>query len=130
MALPAERRLRRGADITAAVRRGSRARSGGLVVHGLARDHAPDQERLLAGASGPRIAFVAPRAVGNAVVRNRTRRRLQAHLNDLVGSGVLTDDVDLVLRLLPASATTDQPELGRQLRSALRRLGVLDDERS
>ena len=80
--------------------------------------------------TGPRIAFVAPRTVGNAVVRNRTRRRLQAHLTDLVRCGALTDDVDLVLRLLPASAAADQPELGRQLRSALRRLGVLADERS
>lgn len=132
MALPAERRLRRGADITAAVRRGGRARSGGLVVHGLTRGQPVDTvaARPVAAATGARIAFVAPRTVGNAVVRNRTRRRLQAQLVELVAAGALTADVDLVLRLLPASAQADQPELGRQLRAALRRLGVLDDERS
>lgn len=121
MGLPAERRLRRGADITTVVRRGSRARNGGLVVHGLARP-------VSTAAVGPRVAFVAPRTVGIAVRRNRVRRRLQAQVEDLVRAGALTADVDLVLRLLPASVDTDSLELGRQLRAALRRLGVLTDE--
>ena len=121
--LPAERRLRRAADITAVVRRGSRARSGGLVVHGLRR--ADD-----VGARGPRVAFVAPRTVGDAVVRNRTRRRLQAHVYDLHRAGALHTDVDLVLRLLPASTGYDHDALGAQLRRGLQRLGVLTDERS
>ncbi|WP_380164246.1 ribonuclease P protein component [Jannaschia sp. R86511] len=164
MALPADRRLRRGADITAAVRRGSRARSGGLVVHGLRRAPvAPGPTRdapaaagttgttLSSGSTasavtsvtrrepggtgstqvrGPRIAFVAPRAVGSAVRRNRTRRRLQAHLTGLVAGGALSADVDLVLRLLPASTDADSAALGHQLDQALRRLGVLTDERA
>ena len=121
VALPAERRLRRGADITAVVRRGRRARSGGLVVHGLRRSGGT--------ARGPRIAFVAPRTVGTAVVRNRTRRRLQAHLVDLVRDGALHVDVDVVVRLLPASGTSTAPELGHQVRAALGRLGVLVDGR-
>ena len=60
--------------------------------------------------------------------RNRTRRRLQAQLTELVAAGELVADVDLVLRLLPASAGSESVELGRQLRAALRRLGVLADE--
>ena len=67
--------------------------------------------------------------MGTAVVRNRVRRRVQAHVVDLVRAGALTADVDLVVRLLPASGGADHAELGRQLRSTLRRLGVLDDER-
>ncbi len=74
------------------------------------------------------MAFVAPRTVGNAVRRNRTRRRLQAELDELFSTDALTADVDLVLRLLPASAGSESAVLGRQLRAALRRLGVLTDE--
>jgi len=119
--LPAERRLRRGADITAVVRGGSRARSGGLVVHALHReDDTP--------ARGPRVAFIAPRTVGNAVVRNRTRRRLQSHVHDLNRAGALGAEVDLVLRLLPAGAGSDHDALGVQLRRGLQRLGVLTGE--
>lgn len=120
MGLPVERRLRRGADITAVVRRGHRARSGGLVVHAAHRGSGG------AGApTGPRLAFVAPRTVGPAVVRNRTRRRLQEHLRALHTDGALVADVDLVVRLLPGAATEASDELGRQLRATLRRLGVL-----
>ncbi len=37
-------------------------------------------------ASPPRFAFAIPRSVGNAVVRNRIRRRIRAILADLAGS--------------------------------------------
>lgn len=116
--LPADRRLRRSQDITAVVRRGRRARSGGLVVHVAGRDPAP-------GVQGPRLAFVAPRTVGPAVVRNRVRRRLQEQLRALHRDGALVGDVDLVVRLLPGAAGAASPELGEQLRSTLRRLKVL-----
>jgi ribonuclease P protein component len=120
MGLPVAMRLRRGPDITATVRGGRRARVGGLVVHGLRR--APGQD---AGATGPRVAFVAPRAVGTAVVRNRTRRRVQAHLQALVATGTLPDEVDLVVRLLPSAGEDSYEDLGRSLHQALSRLGVL-----
>lgn len=136
MALPAERRLRRGGDITAVLRRGRRARSGALVVHALRRPDAAPASPAAAGAarrpalpSGPRVAFVAPRTVGTAVVRNRTRRRLQAHVVDLGREGALHADVDLVLRLLPDSGSASATELGRALRSALDRLGLVSDGR-
>ena len=120
MGLPVAMRLRRGPDITAAVRGGRRARVGGLVVHCLHR--APGQD---GGATGPRVAFVAPRTVGTAVVRNRTRRRVQAHLQALVATGTLPDDLDLVVRLLPSAGQETFEELGRQLHQSLSRLGVL-----
>lgn len=65
----------------------------------------------------PRVGFVVSKAVGNAVVRNRTKRRLRAsmagHL-DRVGAGW-----DLVVRANPAAADATWVELddalGRQL---------------
>lgn len=122
MGLPVERRLRRGADVTAVVRGGRRARAGGLVVHGAHRSLEGPATELL----GPRIAFVAPRTVGTAVVRNRTRRRVQAQLTSLCSVGDLAADVDLVVRLLPAATGASSRELREQLRTALGRLGVLN----
>ena len=99
--LPAHQRLRRGSEITAVVRRGRRARAGGLVVHSLARSDGPALSDLAEpGASrGPRVAFVAPRACGPAVRRNRTRRRVQEALRTLVSDGVVGAD-DLVVRFV------------------------------
>ena len=54
-------------------RRGRRARSGPVVLTMLAPD--PTETDL-----PPRLAFAVPRAVGPAVVRNRLRRRIRAHL--------------------------------------------------
>jgi ribonuclease P protein component len=77
---------------------------------------------LLATATdgGPRAGVVVGRAVGGAVIRNRVRRRIRAHLAvqlPSVPSGTL-----LVVRALPASALTSYDELGNQLASALRKL--------
>ena len=60
------------------------------------------------------------RTVGNAVVRNKVRRRLRAQLAEhlpAVAPGSL-----LVVRALPASATATYADLGSQLSSALRKL--------
>lgn len=69
--------------------------------------------------TGPRVGFVVSRAVGNAVVRNRVKRRLRhlarEHLRSLPGSAVL------VVRALPAAADASGPELARDLESCLRR---------
>ena len=138
MGLPAEQRLRRGPDITAAVRRGRRVRAGGLVVHGLRRP-GPDPAGAVAGGGhpdaaavrvapspgrGPRVAFVAPRTCGPAVRRNRTRRRVQELLRGMAAAGTLTADVDLVVRLLPEATSAGSVELAGWLGTALRRLGA------
>jgi len=58
--------LRSRSDIGRVRRKGIRRRAGGITVFA-----APG------GSDGPRIAFVASRAVGPAVLRNRARRRLR-----------------------------------------------------
>jgi ribonuclease P protein component len=57
-------------------RRGRRARNGAVVLTMLAPD--PTEIDL-----PPRLAFAVPRAVGPAVVRNRLRRRIRAHLQQV-----------------------------------------------
>jgi ribonuclease P protein component len=114
--LPPELRLRRSADITAVVRRGRRARVGPLLLH-----VAP----ATAGDGPLRLATVTPRAVGNAVVRNRARRRVQAAALDLVRERAALTPSDVVVRFLPGSGDADAVRLRGSLARGLERLGVL-----
>jgi ribonuclease P protein component len=61
----------------------------------------------------PRVGFVVSKAVGGAVVRNRTRRRLRA----LVASRLdrFPDGVDVVVRAHPPAAAASSAELARAL---------------
>lgn len=109
--LPAAHRMRRSKDIDRTVRRGVRAGRSRLVVHLV-----PGPEH---GGDAPvTVAFAVSRTVGNAVTRNRVRRRLRhlvaARLPSLpAGAGV-------VVRALPPAADASSAELGADLDSAVR----------
>jgi ribonuclease P protein component len=106
--LPAKSRLRRRSDFTAAVRRGSRSGRKLLTGHLLVP---------AAGAVGedrpPRAGFVVSRAVGNAVVRNRVRRRLRVLVREFLSS--LPRGSLLVVRAHPQAATANQADLAAEL---------------
>ena len=68
------------------------------------------------------MGFVVSRAVGDAVTRNRVKRRLRHLARDRVGS--LPYGSVLVVRALPAAALASYPELARDLDATLRRLDV------
>jgi len=102
--LPARHRLRNSADF-AAVLRGARgsggARSGSrlIVVHANSTDARAGQP--------PRVGLVVSKAVGNAVVRNRTKRILRAQMSSRIGQ--LPAGLDVVIRAkpdLPGTPTT------------------------
>ncbi|MFI5936107.1 ribonuclease P protein component [Actinoplanes sp. NPDC051494] len=107
--LAAAQRLRRSSEFAVAIRNGRRSGRGTVVVHLLVDEPAQ--------ASEARAGFVVSKAVGNAVVRNKVRRRLrhlvQARLADLPAGAAL------VVRALPASATASSETLGADLDSAL-----------
>lgn len=114
--LPVAHRVTDAASFREATRRGRRAAVETLVAHLLppAADVPSDQ------AHPPRVGFVVSKTVGNAVVRNRVRRRLRhlaAARMDVLPAGSL-----LVLRALPPSAVASSARLGRDLDRALRRL--------
>jgi ribonuclease P protein component len=81
--MPIER-LRRRADFLAAARAGRKAATGSLVLQARRRDADRQEERV-------RIGFTVSRKVGNAVERNRVRRRLREavrlYAQDLVRAG-------------------------------------------
>jgi ribonuclease P protein component len=68
----------------------------------------------------PRVGFVVSKAVGNAAVRNKVKRRLRhqarEHVPTLPGSAVL------VIRALPAAAAASYEELGSDLARCLQRV--------
>ncbi len=75
----------------------------------------------------PRVGLVVSKAVGNAVVRHRVSRRLRH-----VAAEFLTDlpyGTDVVLRARPAASAASSRELAADVRSGLRRLGVLAGSR-
>jgi ribonuclease P protein component len=106
-------RLKRRAEFLLLAAKGRKAPMPGLVLQALRR-----------GDAGPaRLGFTVTKRVGNAVVRNRTRRRLKeaARLNlaeqPLVG-------VDLVLIGREATRGRDFSALREDLRRALAKVGV------
>jgi ribonuclease P protein component len=107
--LAAAQRLRRSTDFAAAVRGGRRAGRGTVVVHLLVDE--PAQPFTA------RAGFVVSKAVGNAVVRNRVRRRLRHLVRDRLDA--LPAGSSLVVRALPAAAGASSGTLGSDLDAAL-----------
>lgn len=117
--LPAAHRMRRSADFERTVRSGVRAGRNTLVVHLVTRtDPGP----------GPAVGFVVSKGVGNAVTRNRVKRRLRALTTERIS--VLPADADLVVRALGPAATADYATLGQELDGALRTVGRRRAERA
>lgn len=101
--LPARHRLREQADFTSVLRGpgGVRVGSRQLVVHARrspARTDCP-----------PRVGFVVSKAVGGAVVRNRTKRRLREIMRTHLGE--LPAGTDVVVRANPPAAQATFAEL-------------------
>jgi len=113
--LPAAHRLVDSDTFRLAVRSGRRAGSPTLVVH-LWVD--PSE------ANGPvQVGFTVSNAVGNAVTRNRVKRRLR-HLTreHLPALEELSGRAALVVRALPASAEASYADLGADLTRSLGRV--------
>jgi ribonuclease P protein component len=65
----------------------------------------------------PRVGFVVSKAVGGAVVRNRTKRRLRALVHQRLNQ--VPAGTDLVIRANPLAAQASSQELGRDLDALL-----------
>ena len=107
-------RLKRRADFlrVAAARR--KWAAPGLILQAAPQ---PDSESTEAEI---RVGFTASRKVGNAVKRNRARRRLKALVREMIAADA---DPGLDLVLIARTATVDRPfdELRRDLRQSLQR---------
>jgi len=95
------------ADFRAAVRRGRRASTPSAVYYRLATDPV----------APVRFGVIVSKAVGNAVDRNRVRRRLKALGRGLVDAGHRGEDV--VIRVLPGSAQESWDSLSADMHAVL-----------
>jgi len=106
-------RLKHRADFLRVAAKGRKAPVHGLVLQALAR---PD--------AGPaRIGFTVTKKIGNAVARNRARRRLKEAAR-MVLRGQDVSGVDLVLIGRDATGKRPFPDLLDDLRRALAKTGV------
>ncbi|WP_433127940.1 ribonuclease P protein component [Micromonospora sp. CA-240977] len=125
--LAAAQRLRRSTDFAAAVRGGRRVGRGAVVVHltvpviadpSISTVSEPVRDNSAEQSSVPsRAGFVVSKAVGNAVTRNRVKRRLRALVRDRLTA--LPAGSTLVVRALPAAADASYPRLATDLDAAI-----------
>ena len=105
-----ERRLRKSREF-AAVRRGGRSWVDRVLVLVARRN----------GLSKSRFGFVVGRGVGNAVVRNRVKRRLRA----LASDSAVAEGWDLVVIARKQAAESPSQTLNESLLDLMTRAGVL-----
>ena len=110
-------RLRRRADFLRIAAGRRKWVTRGLILQTLPRDG------IARGSEGIGLGFTASRRVGNAVTRNRARRRLRA-----AAATVMSDHAargfDYVLIARPETPRREYEALLADLEDALRRLGV------
>jgi ribonuclease P protein component len=112
-------RLKRRKEFQRVASRGKRAARPGLVLQALAESLPPGAE----AAAPLRVGFTVTKKVGNAVVRNRAKRRLREAARALLGEAA-PPGWDLVLIGRDATGSRPFAELLGDLRSALRQAGV------
>jgi ribonuclease P protein component len=111
--IPVPQRLKCRAEFLRAASKGRKAAVHGLVLQALPRDDA--------GAA--RIGFTVTKKVGNAVVRNRTRRRLKEAARLLLRTQPVAG-VDLVLIGRDITRARKFTDLMDDFRRALSKVGV------
>lgn len=111
-------RLSRSRDFDEVYRRGRSVSTRFLTLYWFDRDET---------VGDPRLGLAVPREVGNAVVRNRTKRQLRELFRERLDRVPATNDYVLKVRAgLPEAASTNgAPWLAERLDEVLGKAGVL-----
>jgi ribonuclease P protein component len=108
--LPSQHRMRASADFSTTVRSGVRSGRRNLVLYAAASK--PDKPSS--------FGFIVSKAVGNAVIRNRVKRRLRELAAASLRDNGIAQGVTVVVRALPAAASADFTALDNDYRNAFR----------
>lgn len=112
-------RLKRRAEFLAAAAANRKWVAPGLVLQARKDDSDPISTDV-------RLGFTASRKVGNAVLRNRARRRLKAAAAEVLrDANVAAKGTDLVLIARPATVDRAYKALLEDFRRGLKKLGVV-----
>lgn len=106
-------RLKRRREFLRVAGKGSRGARPGLVLQALPATGAP-----------LRVGFTATKKLGNAVVRNRAKRRLREAARIMLGQQEAPEGWDLVLIGREATGSRKFTQLMGDLRGLLKQLGV------
>ncbi len=110
-------RLKKRRDFLAVTKARHSAAQPGLVLQQLHRKKAGAETGI-----GPRVGFTASKKVGNAVARNKAKRRLRAVVEDVLVPR-MQDDTDYVLIARAQTVDRDYGDLRNDLLRAMKRLG-------
>ncbi|MBV8548876.1 MAG: ribonuclease P protein component [Alphaproteobacteria bacterium] len=108
--------LRRRAEFLAVAATGKKWVTPGLILQIGKADNAPVH---------PRFGLTATKKIGNAVTRNRARRRLRALAQQMLRQHAVPRDYVLIARF--DTATRDFETLRKDLTTALRKTGCWHD---
>jgi ribonuclease P protein component len=114
-----QHRLRRKTDFDAVYKTGRTTSDRLLVVR--------VRSRADATAEPARLGYVTTRALGNAVTRNRTKRRLRAAAHALKND--IAPGLDIIISARKPAATEPYATLARSVRTLLTRAGAIAAER-
>ncbi len=115
-------RLKKRSEFLAVAATNRRWTTPGLVLQARALDVTGDQAK----AATPRVGFTATKKIGNAVARNRARRRLRAAVDDILrGQQGAAAPADIVVVARQGTLTRPFAALKDDLRQSLNRLKIL-----
>jgi len=100
--------MRSSKDFQRTTRRGVRVGRPTLVVHAARIPDGDAKVGASAGRPAPRVGFIVNRSLGNAVIRNRVKRRLRHLVAARVAEAhaeIGVAGIDIVVRALPRAAT-------------------------
>lgn len=105
-------RVTHPSDFRLAVRRGRRYSAPHCVVHIVSNERS----------TGVRFGFIVSKAVGNAVVRNKVRRRLRAAAAQILPN--VPGSLDIVVRALAGSEQSEWTTLQAEIAEGIDRIVV------
>lgn len=110
------------------MRKGRRAGSKTVVVHLWDSAESLDgtgNQGEVASFGGPRFGLIVSKAVGNAVIRHRTSRRLRHVCANIAADSpeLLSPTHHVVIRALTAAGEATSQDLERDIRSGLKKAG-------